>query len=60
MNTPDTQAACPSCNDTIDVQDVKYPGEILNCASCHEELEVESLSPVTLSVAPEAEEDWGE
>jgi alpha-aminoadipate carrier protein LysW len=35
-------------------------GEILPCGECLAELEVLSLEPPSLSLAPEVEEDWGE
>ncbi len=35
-------------------------GEIVQCEDCGAELEVVSLNPVTLELAPEEEEDWGE
>jgi alpha-aminoadipate carrier protein LysW len=35
-------------------------GEILPCGECLAELEVTLLEPLTLALAPEVEEDWGE
>jgi len=35
-------------------------GEIVTCPDCGVELEVTGLDPVTLELAPEVEEDWGE
>jgi alpha-aminoadipate carrier protein LysW len=34
--------------------------EIAQCPGCGAELEVVSLEPLTLQLAPEEEEDWGE
>jgi alpha-aminoadipate carrier protein LysW len=34
--------------------------EIAQCPGCGAELEVTALEPLTLSVAPQEEEDWGE
>jgi alpha-aminoadipate carrier protein LysW len=34
--------------------------EITQCPGCGVELEIAALSPLTLSVAPQEEEDWGE
>jgi alpha-aminoadipate carrier protein LysW len=34
--------------------------EIIVCPDCGVELEVLSLDPVTVEMAPEVEEDWGE
>ena len=35
-------------------------GESVVCADCGVELEVMSVDPITLDLAPEVEEDWGE
>jgi alpha-aminoadipate carrier protein LysW len=35
-------------------------GEIVACPDCGVELEVTTLSPLTLALAPEEQEDWGE
>ena len=34
--------------------------EIAQCPECGAELEVASLEPLTLALAPQEEEDWGE
>jgi alpha-aminoadipate carrier protein LysW len=34
--------------------------EITQCPGCGAELEIAALSPLTLSLAPQEEEDWGE
>ena len=34
--------------------------ELLACPDCGVELEVLSLNPLTVDLAPEVEEDWGE
>ncbi|MDR1977895.1 MAG: lysine biosynthesis protein LysW [Synergistaceae bacterium] len=50
---------CPVCDADVKVTDV-IVGELLTCADCGVELEVTSLSPLTLEEAPEVQEDWGE
>lgn len=35
-------------------------GEIVDCPDCGVELEVVKVNPLTLELAPEEEEDWGE
>ncbi len=35
-------------------------GEIIECPECGMELEVIEVDPLTLELAPEVEEDWGE
>lgn len=51
--------ACPTCTETVSLEDPLL-GELIDCPSCGAELEVRGLEPVTLAVAPEIEEDWGE
>ena len=52
-------AACPECAALIELADV-MEGEIVDCPECGVELEVLTLDPLTLGLAPEEEEDWGE
>jgi alpha-aminoadipate carrier protein LysW len=54
------EAVCPECAATIEMADDTLEGEILQCPDCGVELEVMSLDPVTVDLAPEVEEDWGE
>ena len=54
------QAECPECAAEISLSDSVMQGEIVQCAECGVELEVVSLDPPTLELAPEEEEDWGE
>lgn len=60
MSTATATFSCPSCDATGELADVQYIGEVIACASCTEELEVQSLDPVQVALAPEPEEDWGE
>lgn len=50
---------CPTCGAEIATDGAEL-GEILTCGDCGTELEVVSLSPVQITLAPETEEDWGE
>jgi alpha-aminoadipate carrier protein LysW len=52
-------ANCPECDAEIELVDVVL-GEIVVCPDCGVDLEVTSLSPVKLELAPMEEEDWGE
>jgi alpha-aminoadipate carrier protein LysW len=54
------QAECPECAGEVSLPDDVMEGEIVQCAECGAELEVINLSPPTLDLAPEEEEDWGE
>jgi alpha-aminoadipate carrier protein LysW len=51
---------CPECAGEIQLEGGLEEGEILVCPDCGVELEVVSVNPVTLDLAPEVEEDWGE
>ena len=50
---------CTECAARITAS-VTLPGEILDCADCGAELEVRSVRPLVLALAPAVEEDWGE
>jgi alpha-aminoadipate carrier protein LysW len=51
---------CPECGAMIAVEEDVEVGEILACPDCGAELEVTSVEPLVLELAPEVEEDWGE
>ncbi len=51
---------CPECEAEVPLDGNVEVGEILVCPDCGVELEVISLNPATLQVAPREEEDWGE
>lgn len=53
-------ATCPECEATLSLAADTLEGEIVVCADCGAELEVISIDPPTLALAPEVEEDWGE
>ena len=44
----------------LDLPEGTVENEILDCESCDVELEVVSLDPPTVELAPEEQEDWGE
>ena len=52
-------AECPECAAALPADGV-IKGEILRCPECGSDLEVTSLEPVELVLAPQEEEDWGE
>ncbi|OGO68667.1 MAG: lysine biosynthesis protein LysW [Chloroflexi bacterium RBG_19FT_COMBO_62_14] len=54
------EAICVECGATIPLSAGLVLGEILPCPECAVELEVTSINPVQVSLAPEVEEDWGE
>ena len=53
-------ANCPECEASIARADDTVEGEILVCPDCAAELEVTTVDPPTLALAPEVGEDWGE
>jgi alpha-aminoadipate/glutamate carrier protein LysW len=53
-------AICPECGAETYLSDDVLEGEIIQCPECGTDLEVTSLKPPTLELAPEEEEDWGE
>ena len=48
------------CDADVKVADDVMMGELLICADCGVELEIISLSPLSVEEAPEVQEDWGE
>lgn len=51
---------CVECGDGVQVADDAMLGEVLECFECGAELEIVNLDPLTVELAPEVEEDWGE
>lgn len=51
---------CPECGAAVAINDDVVQGEIIECEECGAELEVTSITPLALDLAPEEEEDWGE
>jgi alpha-aminoadipate/glutamate carrier protein LysW len=58
--TMSKRAECPECAADVSLPDDVMEGEIVQCGECGAELEVIELEPLTLDLAPEEEEDWGE
>ena len=55
-----TAFECPECAGEVPLADGVMLHEILPCAHCGADLEVLGLDPVSVGLAPEIEEDWGE
>jgi len=58
--TSQLTAACPECDAAVLCAEGTLQNEIVPCSDCGAELEVTSLTPFTVELAPEVEEDWGE
>jgi alpha-aminoadipate carrier protein LysW len=59
MPTATTAAVCPECAGTLNLTNVMQ-GEIVVCPECGVDLEVTAVQPLTLALAPQEAEDWGE
>jgi alpha-aminoadipate carrier protein LysW len=53
-------AECPVCGAEVNLDSDTLVGELIECTECGTELEVISVNPVIVGVAPQEEEDWGE
>ena len=53
-------AICPECEADLTMPTSVMENELIACPDCGAELEVISLDPLTIELAPEVEEDWGE
>lgn len=51
---------CPECEAEIALDDSLEMGEIIVCSDCGVDLEITSLEPAVVELAPMEEEDWGE
>ncbi len=51
---------CPECDAQVDIPADAMENELVACLECGAELEIMGLAPITLELAPEVEEDWGE
>ena len=58
-NTVTATTECPECIGSIPLQQAEL-GEIIVCGDCGAELELRSLQPLQLELAPMEAEDWGE
>ncbi len=59
LPTATGQVPCPECFADVTLTTVMR-NEITQCPGCGAELEIVSLEPLTLALAPREEEDWGE
>ena len=51
---------CTECGADIEAAENVIAGEILPCPDCGAEMEVISVKPLKVELAPEVREDWGE
>ncbi|MEM9084052.1 MAG: lysine biosynthesis protein LysW [Planctomycetota bacterium] len=57
--TANWQVTCPETGEVVTLEREPMVGEIVT-TSQGIELEITSLDPLTVEIAPEVEEDWGE
>jgi alpha-aminoadipate/glutamate carrier protein LysW len=53
-------AECVECGGSVPFEDEAVVGEIVICPDCGAELEILSLNPPQIDLAPTEMEDWGE
>jgi len=51
---------CPECAAEITLEEGTEIGEIIVCPDCGVDLEVTTLAPAAVQLAPMEQEDWGE
>lgn len=51
---------CPECEAEITFAEGTEAGEIIVCPDCGVDLEVVSIDPAIVQLAPMEQEDWGE
>ena len=53
---------CPVCDASLNLPHHPEESEIINCQDCQSQLVIDSITDgaVSLSQAPQVEEDWGE
>lgn len=53
-------ANCTECDGALRLPARPMQGEIVRCNGCGSELEIRSVEPLALELAPQVQEDWGE
>ncbi len=51
---------CPECGAVVTAPANAIEHELIPCPDCGAELEIAALDPLTLELAPDVQEDWGE
>jgi len=60
MTKKQNQTKCPDCDGNIFLDITTEKGEVVTCKDCSVSLEVVSLQPLKINLAPKFDEDWGE
>jgi alpha-aminoadipate carrier protein LysW len=53
-------AECPECGGTITFKSSPELHQLVTCSDCGADLDVATLNPKELELAPDEAEDWGE
>ena len=53
-------ASRPECEGAVALSERPRVNEVVECGECSSELEIVTVDPLQLALAPEVEEDWGE
>jgi alpha-aminoadipate carrier protein LysW len=56
----DRTVTCIECDGDVSIPSDAMQNELIVCPDCGVELEIISLDPLQVELAPEVEEDWGE
>jgi len=58
----DLSGKCPVCGNALNLADTTVVSEVISCPDCQNRLVADKINAgkITLSSAPEVEEDWGE
>jgi alpha-aminoadipate/glutamate carrier protein LysW len=51
---------CPECEEPVEVESPVFTGALVICDYCGQELEITSVSPLVLELAPLDQDDFGE
>jgi lysine biosynthesis protein LysW len=51
---------CLECMAEVKVGADAQKGEVISCPECSTDLEIVSVRPLKLALAPEVQEDWGQ
>ena len=54
------EAKCLECQAQLNLGSDIQKGEVITCGECSSDLEVVSVKPLKLSLAPKVQEDWGQ
>lgn len=61
MKTKKNSLLCPICDSILNNSEELLVGELIRCSDCGSELEVvKNKNRLSLTLAPDIQEDWGE